>query len=138
MLSDMKDNAALQNVESQIQEIKKILLTLGDLRPGSLTRQYNVCGKAGCRCKHPTHPKRHGPYYQLSYTHNGQSTSRFVRPIHKTLIKEQLVNYKTFRKLIHRWIVLAIRKSELLLKDKTPQLRQNSRKISPSSSPHLN
>lgn len=118
MLSDMKNTTIRQNVQSQIKEIKKTLLTLGELRPGSLTRQYNVCGKAGCRCKHPTHPKRHGPYYQLSYTHDGQSTSRFIRPTHKTLIEEQLANYKTFRQLINRWIALAIRQSELLLKDK--------------------
>lgn len=130
MLSDMKNNTTRQNVQSQIEKIKKTLLTLGDLRPGSLTRQYNVCGKAGCRCKHPTHPQRHGPYYQLSYTHDGQSTSRFVRLIHKAFIEEQLANYKTFRHLINRWIVLAIRKSELLLQDKLhPAVSSKNRRV---------
>jgi hypothetical protein len=37
------------------------------MHPGSLTRQYNVCGKAGCRCKDRAHPRRHGAYYKVSY-----------------------------------------------------------------------
>ena len=43
------------------------LAALGDLRPGSLSIQYNVCGSPGCRCKADP-PVKHGPYYQVSYT----------------------------------------------------------------------
>ena len=41
---------------------------------GSLSRQYNVCSSPGCRCK-ASPPRKHGPYYQLSYTRNGKSTT---------------------------------------------------------------
>lgn len=99
------------------QEIKNQLLALGDFRPGSLTRQYNVCGKVGCRCKDPDHPQRHGPYYQLSYVWAGKSTSRFVRPALRAEVKKQLATYKQFRRLTDRWITLAITKAELLLKE---------------------
>jgi len=47
--------------------------------PGSISRQYNVCGKPDCRCKHPDNPQRHGPYGQLSYSLGGRSSSMFVK-----------------------------------------------------------
>jgi hypothetical protein len=113
----MNASRVIQKIDQQIQEIKNQLLVLGDFRPGSLTRQYNVCGKAGCRCKDPDHPQRHGPYYQLSYVWAGKSTSRFVRPPLRAEVKKQLATYKQFRRLTDRWITLAIKKAELLLKE---------------------
>jgi len=53
----------IQQLEQRIDQIKTQLQRLGPMRPGSLSRQYNVCGKAGCRCKDPQNPQRHGPYY---------------------------------------------------------------------------
>jgi len=44
----------------QIERVKVKLAALGDLRPGSLSTQYNVCGTPGCRCK-ATPPEKHGP-----------------------------------------------------------------------------
>jgi hypothetical protein len=38
-------------IERQIEKVKRDLAALGDLRPGSLSTQYNVCGSPGCRCK---------------------------------------------------------------------------------------
>ena len=68
----------LENLQKQIEEIKNQIVAIGDLRPGSLSEQYNVCGKENCRCKADP-PKKHGPYYQLSYTRKGKSKSMFVR-----------------------------------------------------------
>ena len=74
-------------------------MALGDMRPGAISEQYNVCGKAGCRCKDPNDPKRHGPYYQLSYTHMGKSTTEFVKKPMVSEVQKQLHNYAKFRKL---------------------------------------
>lgn len=104
----------LQALEKRIETVKRELLRLGDLRPGSLSRQYNVCGKAGCRCK-ASPPEKHGPYYQLSYTRDGKSTTRFVRPRQRRRIERELANHARLRKLVDRWITLALRLSELRL-----------------------
>src|SRR5262245_32785705 len=114
-LSDMSDTFLLQQFEAQIQQTKRQLLALGDMRPGSLSRQYNVCGKVGCRCKAPRNPKRHGPYYQLSYVHRGKSTSQFIRPAMVKTVKSQIANYKAFRKLTERWVDLALKSAKLKL-----------------------
>lgn len=99
-------------MEAQVRRVKEEMASLGRLRPGSLSKQYNVCGKAGCRCKE-TPPKKHGPYYQLSYTRRGKSTTRFVRRGYVTAIKEELRNYKRLQKLVDKWIELEMRLSEI-------------------------
>ena len=105
----------LETIEKQIQGIKQGLSQIGDMRPGSLSKQYNVCGVAGCRCKDPKSPKRHGPYYQLSYVHRGKSTSRFVRKKNVAEVKSQLAHYKRFRKLVDQWVRLALESAEIRL-----------------------
>jgi hypothetical protein len=99
-------------LEDQIGRLKKEMVSLGRFRPGSLSKQYNVCGKADCRCKE-TPPRKHGPYYQLSFTRRGKSTTRFVRRGYVTGIKEELRNYKRLQKMMDKWIELEIRLSEM-------------------------
>ena len=96
-----------------MNRIKGELLELGDIRPGSLSEQYNVCGNPTCRCKNPKNPQKHGPYYQLSYTHKGRSTTEFVRKEDVTETREQLKNYKTFKKLIEDWVDLSVKIGKL-------------------------
>jgi hypothetical protein len=69
MLSALKakTHASRQKLQQRINQMKSQLRALGPMRPGSLSRQYNVCGKPGCRCKDPKNPRRHGPYDQLNY-----------------------------------------------------------------------
>ena len=111
----MKDNQRIQNLQQGIQTIKVQLTALGDMRPGSLSKQYNVCGKSGCRCKDSKNPKRHGPYYQLSYVHRGKSTSQFIRAHLLKTVKAEITTYKTFRKLTDDWIHLALAIAKLKL-----------------------
>ncbi len=103
--------SAMRSLERQIERIKAELIRVGPLRMGSLSEQYNVCGTPGCRCKaSPQH--KHGPYYQLSYTRNGKSTTRFVRREALSAVKRQLRNYARLRILVNRWIDLAIELSD--------------------------
>lgn len=104
----------IQTLQREIERIKKELAGLGELRPGSLSEQYNVCGKAGCRCKAEP-PQKHGPYYQISYTRKGRSSSKFVKREHATAVKRQIKNYEKMRKLIDEWIEAAEELSDLVL-----------------------
>ena len=65
-----------EKIQAQIDKIKKELLQLGAMRPGTLSQQYAACQKPGCKSVDPIHPKKHGPFYKLSYTHGGKSTTR--------------------------------------------------------------
>ena len=115
MLSDMNATAAIQKAEQRIQQIKAELAALGEMRPGSLSKQYNVCGKPNCRCKDPQHPQRHGPYYQLSWVHRGKSTTQFIRRPLLPQVRAQIATYNKFRKLTEEWINLALRVAQARL-----------------------
>lgn len=104
-----------KTIEKKIGKIKRKLQTIDEMRPGSLSKQYNVCGKAGCQCKDPKDPQKHGPYFQLSYTHKGKSTTQFIRPHFVKRIERQIANYKYFKELTEEWINLALKHSKLEL-----------------------
>jgi hypothetical protein len=107
----------IQQLERQIEKVKTDLVELGDLRPGSLSEQYNVCGTPGCRCK-ASPPEKHGPYYQLSFTRNGRSSSRFVRREELADVKKQVRNHTRLRELVKHWIELATELSDLRIAEK--------------------
>lgn len=104
----------MRALEAEIKGIKRKLAGLGDLRPGSLSQQYNVCGSPGCRCK-AAPPRKHGPYYQLSYTRKGKDGTRFVKQTDLPLVRQAMANYAHLRKLVDRWIDLATELSDLKL-----------------------
>ena len=111
----MNATSSIQHFEQRIQQIKVELAALGEMRPGSLSKQYNVCGKPNCRCKDPQHPQRHGPYYQLSWVHRGKSTTQFIRPPLLPQIRAQIATYNKFRKLTDQWVHLALRLAQAKL-----------------------
>ena len=115
MLSDMSATASIHLLEQRIQQIKAELVTLGEMRPGSLSKQYNVCGKPNCRCKDPQNPQRHGPYYQLSWVHQGKSTTQFIRRPLLPQVRAQIATYNKFRKLTDEWVRLALRLAQAKL-----------------------
>lgn len=113
-------NKKIERWQDRIEAIKKRLSELGDMRPGSLSEQYNVCGNPNCQCKDPKNPKKHGPYYQLSYTHKGRSTTEFVKRDKVSEVKRQIRNYRTFRKLIEEWVDLSVEIAKMRKKISNP------------------
>jgi hypothetical protein len=68
--------------KKKVQEIRQRMIDLlneGPLLPGRIRKQWNVCGMPGCRCKGSDDPRKHGPYFQLSFTLAGKSSSMFVK-----------------------------------------------------------
>ena len=94
-------------LEAKIETLKQDLLTLGELRPGTLSEQYNVCGKAGCACKADP-PRKHGPYYQVSFTWQGRSHTQFVRQENVATTRQQLRNYERLRAVVEAWVAAGL------------------------------
>lgn len=91
-------------IERRIERIKAELAAIGDMRPGSLTKQY----------KDPE--SQSGPYYQLSYTLDRQSRTEYIRRESVADIRRRVGNYKRFKKLCAEWIALGIEHSRLAMK----------------------
>lgn len=106
-----------QFLEDRIQSIKHEIAALGDLRPGALSLQYNICGSPSCRCKADP-PIKHGPYPQISFTWHGKSTTQFVRDDDVEEVRRQLENYHRLRDLVDEWIGLALELSRLRLRER--------------------
>ena len=98
---------------------------MGEMRPGSISKQYNVCGNPKCRCKDPENPKKHGPYFQLSYTHKGKSTTEFVKTENVDSAKQQISNFREFKKLTEEWIDLSVKIAKLRKKESGKKPRQS-------------
>jgi len=109
----MKTNLRIQALEQKIENLKTQLAALGPLRPGSLSRQYHVCRKPGCRCQDPLKPRPHGPYYHLDYVHHGKKTTRFIRAAQLPEVRRQLTNFKKLRRLVDQWVTLSLEKAEI-------------------------
>ena len=106
-----------EKIKEQINSIKEDLGMIMILRPGSLSQQYNVCGKKECACKNKKDPKKHGPYNILSYRHRGKNHTEFIRKQFINDTKEWSKDYQLFLKLIDKWIDLSIKLSKLEMKN---------------------
>jgi len=91
----------LRRVEERIERIKRELMALGPMRPGSLTKQYRL----------PKEKQR--PFYQISYTHQMKSHTEYARPDNLPVLRREITTFRRFRKLVDRWVDLALRASKL-------------------------
>ena len=95
----------LERVEEQIETLKRAMLALGPMRPGSLTKQYRD-------------PKaRRRPFYQISYTYRMRSRSEYVRKENLSALRKETANFKRFKKLIDCWIELALKASRMRVRE---------------------
>ena len=109
----MKKRLTLQDIDEKIMRLKRQLLKLGPLHPGSLSRQYQVCGKLGCKCIDPQNPRPHGPYVKLTFVYHGKFTCRFVRAGSVQEVRALVAAFKTFRRLTDEWVALGIQRAQL-------------------------
>ena len=99
----------IQQIEQRMDRIKRTLLELGPMRPGSLTRQY----------KDPQHQT--GAYWQISYTRRMKSRTEYVRSEWVKEIRRQTVIHKRFKRLVDQWIDLSIEHSRLTMQIAEPR-----------------
>jgi len=98
----------LAQLQARIERIKQEIAALGEIRPGSISQQYSVCGNPNCRCADPKNPQKHGPYHQLSYTRRGRHTTEFVREENLAQVTRQLQDYQTLKRLVDEWMDLSL------------------------------
>jgi hypothetical protein len=99
----------IQQIEQRIDRIRRTLMEIGPLRPGSLTRQY----------KDPQHHA--GAYWQISYTRRMKSRTEYVRQEWVKELRRQIVTHKRFKRLVDQWIDLSIEHSRLTMRIAGPK-----------------
>jgi len=96
--------ARLGQIDTRIQKIKAKIAALGEMRPGTLTRQY----------KDPQ--RKSGAYYQLSYTLDMKSRTEYVPREYVQEARRQIARYKRFKTLSAQWVALSIERWRLTVK----------------------
>ena len=91
----------LEKLESQIESVKREVLKLGPMRPGSISKQY----------RRPAEKKH--PFYQISYTHRMRSRSEYVRKEHLRALRLETAEFKRFKKWVEVLVALSLRASKM-------------------------
>jgi hypothetical protein len=96
----------LDQIHKRIERIKAELVSIEEMRPGSLTEQLKK-------------PDAQRGYYQLSYTQGGKSRTEHVPRDLVREVRRQIVNYKRFKALIAEWIDLSIEQCRLKMQSRS-------------------
>ena len=90
------DLAALETRRSKLLEE---FLSLGDLRPGSITAVVRRCGKPSCHCAKPRDPG-HDPQFRLTRRTAGRTvTETFPNPAALRKAQQEVAEFHRFQQL---------------------------------------
>ncbi|MEK6704931.1 MAG: DUF6788 family protein [Bdellovibrionota bacterium] len=90
----------LKKLEKLVFDLKQQIHDIGDLRPGSLSKQMRKS------------KDKYGAYWHLSYTHLGKGHTQYVRNEFMDQIRRETANFKRFRRLLDRLISISIALSQ--------------------------
>jgi hypothetical protein len=89
----------LETLEARRSQLLEEFLTLGDLRPGSVTAVARRCGKPSCHCAKRNDPG-HDPQFRLTRRVAGKTvTESFPNPTALLKAQQEVAEYHRFQKL---------------------------------------
>jgi hypothetical protein len=100
----------IEMLNLKIEAIKKDLVHIGNMRPGSVTEQFKKRGE------------KKWAYWQISYTQNKRSKTEYLKDEFVEQIKNEVLEYKKFKLLMEKLVEMNIS----LSKEKIKLLRKNS------------
>ena len=90
------ENKKVETLLKKIETTKNELIALGDMRPGSVTKQFHKRGD------------KKWPYWQISYTQNKRSKTEYLKDEFVEKIKAEVATYKKFKKLVEKLVNLNV------------------------------
>jgi len=89
----------LAALEAERAKLLEDFLSLGDLRPGSITAVVRRCGKPSCHCAKPRDPG-HDPQFRLTRRVAGKTvTETFPNPAALRKAQQEVAEFHRFQKL---------------------------------------
>ena len=80
-------------------DLRRKLASIGDLRPGSLVKNYRRCGKPNCFCA-DKQQRGHGPYWLLTWSVQGKTRSRSIPASQVEATQAQIAECQRLRRLV--------------------------------------
>lgn len=102
------------HIETRFEALKREVLELGLVRPGSLIRRFMPCGNPKCACgKGPPH--LHGPYNQWSYKIAGKTRTLRLTEEQAKLCRQWVNNHKRLKRLIRQMERISLMETNRIL-----------------------
>ena len=90
---------ALATLEADRSKLLEEFLSLGDLRPGSITAVVRRCGKPSCHCAKPN-DSGHDPQFRLTRRVAGKTvTETFPNPTALRKAQQEVAEFRRFQQL---------------------------------------
>jgi hypothetical protein len=105
----------ITRLDREIENAKNRLADCGPMRPGSLTRQT----------RRNRNRQSYGSYWHLTFAFQGKIHTQYVAATYVKQIKEEIQNFKRFRKIIDQLIDLSLQRSRANM-EKEAQVRKNA------------
>jgi hypothetical protein len=97
---------SLDALQAERTKLLQQFLTLGDLRPGSITAVVRRCGKPTCHCAKPNDPG-HDPQFRLTHRVDGKTvTESFATPGALRQAQQEVDEFHRFQDLSQQLIVI--------------------------------
>ena len=91
----------MERIKNSISQIKDKIFNIGEMRPGSISRQMRKA------------KEKYGSYWQLSYTYRGKGKTEYIRAGFVKQVKAETANFKRYRELSDQLVYLSIDLSRL-------------------------
>ena len=100
----MPDSLAV--LEAERSKLLQEFLSLGDLRPGSVTAVIRRCGKPTCHCARPNDPG-HDPQFRLTRRVAGKTTTEsFPNPAALRKAQQVVAEFRRFQELSEKLVAV--------------------------------
>lgn len=120
----------------QREALRAQLVSVGDMRPGSLVARYRACGKPSCHCAGQGE-RGHGPSWSLTHAVAGKTRTKIIPAGAVQRTKEQISEYRRFRHLVRDLVEVSEQRCDAQLEDPQaaePSAAQKGASHAPSSS----
>ena len=96
----------IESLETERTTVLQEFLSLGDLRPGSITAPKRRCGKPTCHCA-KSGDLGHDPHFRLTRRVSGKTvTETFATPDALVKAQQEVEEFHRFQKLSERLVAL--------------------------------
>lgn len=102
------------NAFARFESLKREVLALGFVRPGSLVRRFMPCGHAACRCMGRP-PQLHGPYFQWTCKVAGKTRTVRLSESQARRCEEWIRNHRKLKRLVRKMERLSLKETDRAL-----------------------
>ena len=99
---------------ARFEALKREILDLGFVRPGSLVRRFMPCGNPSCRCM-ARPPHLHGPYHQWTHKVAGKTRTLRLSPEQARACEAWTRDHKRLKRLVRQMERLSLAETDRAL-----------------------